>query len=187
VDSHLAVVGIDISIGLPDTGQRQGDVLAYKLLGPRRSSVFMTPVRAALQAGSDAAAIEETSSGPARVSPLRCTGYTRRSSRSTSGPDMPGGGSWRCTQRCRLRRWPARRCLRQANVGRSAPSPALARRRWRRPADDVGEAGRHAAVDDVLDAGAAAWTASRVATGAATPLPDPPVEYLDGWPAAIWI
>jgi predicted RNase H-like nuclease len=54
-------------------------------------------------------------------------------------------------------------------------------------ADNVGEAGRHAAVDDVLDAGAAAWTALRVATGAATPLPDPPIEHSDGWPAAIWV
>jgi predicted RNase H-like nuclease len=53
-------------------------------------------------------------------------------------------------------------------------------------ADELGQAGRHAAVDDVLDAGAAAWTAARVATGAATPLPDPPVEHSDGWPAAIW-
>ncbi|MPY99280.1 MAG: DUF429 domain-containing protein [Actinophytocola sp.] len=49
-----------------------------------------------------------------------------------------------------------------------------------------GEAGRHAAVDDVLDAGAAAWTAARVATGTAMPLPNPPVEYADGWHAASW-
>jgi predicted RNase H-like nuclease len=55
-----------------------------------------------------------------------------------------------------------------------------------RLADDVGAAGRLAAVDDVLDAGAAAWTAGRVATGAAMSLPDPPVEHSDGWPAAIW-
>ena len=43
---HLAVIGIDIKIGLPDTGRRQADVLAYKLVRPRRSSVFMTPVPA---------------------------------------------------------------------------------------------------------------------------------------------
>ena len=53
--------------------------------------------------------------------------------------------------------------------------------------DDIGPAGRHAAVDDVLDAGVAAWTAIRVATGQAQPLPDPPVAYSDGWPAAIWV
>ena len=53
--------------------------------------------------------------------------------------------------------------------------------------DDLGPAGRLAAVDDVLDAAAAAWTAARVAAGTATPLPDPPVEHDDGWPAAIWV
>jgi predicted RNase H-like nuclease len=42
--------------GLPDTGRGAADVLAYQLVGPRRSSVFMTPVRAALEAGSHAAA-----------------------------------------------------------------------------------------------------------------------------------
>ena len=47
-----AVIGIDIPIGLPDTGRRQADVLAYTLVGPRRSSVFMTPVRAALEAAA---------------------------------------------------------------------------------------------------------------------------------------
>src|SRR5258706_14438130 len=58
MDGRLAVIGIDIPIGLPDTGRRQADVLAYRLVGPRRSSVFMTPVRAALEAGSHAAAVE---------------------------------------------------------------------------------------------------------------------------------
>lgn len=57
VDGHLAVIGIDIPIGLPDTGRRQADVLAYQLVGPRRSSVFMTPVRAALEAVSHPAAV----------------------------------------------------------------------------------------------------------------------------------
>src|ERR1700716_2323536 len=57
MDGRLAVVGIDIPIGLPDTGRRQADVLASKLVGPRRSSVFMTPVRAALEAGSHGAAV----------------------------------------------------------------------------------------------------------------------------------
>jgi predicted RNase H-like nuclease len=44
VGGHLAVIGIDIPIGLPDTGRRRADVLAYQRLGRRRSSVFMTPV-----------------------------------------------------------------------------------------------------------------------------------------------
>jgi predicted RNase H-like nuclease len=185
---HLAAIGIDIPIGLPDTGRRQADVLAYKRVGPRRSSVFMTPVRAALEAGSHAAAVEvnkeRTGEGlSAQVYGLHLKIFevdvwARHAGRrvvevhpevsfaTLAGSPLPDGKrTWAgAHQRRRL----------LADAGVHLP-------------DDVGEAGRHAAVDDVLDAGAAAWTATRVATGAATPLPNPPVEYSDGWPAAIWV
>ncbi|GIE10469.1 hypothetical protein Afe05nite_23090 [Paractinoplanes ferrugineus] len=52
--------------------------------------------------------------------------------------------------------------------------------------DDLGTPGRQAAVDDILDAAAAAWSALRVANGTATSLPCPPEAHADGWPAAIW-
>jgi predicted RNase H-like nuclease len=55
-----------------------------------------------------------------------------------------------------------------------------------RLAGDLGPAGALAAVDDVLDAGAAAWAARRVRSGDARPLPDPPEVFSDGWPCAIW-
>ncbi len=41
----LAVIAIDIPIGLPDTGRRQADLLVRKAVGPRWASVFVTPVR----------------------------------------------------------------------------------------------------------------------------------------------
>ena len=47
-DGPLAVVAIDIPIGLPDRGRRQAEVLARKAVGTLTSSVFMTPTRAAL-------------------------------------------------------------------------------------------------------------------------------------------
>lgn len=50
------VIGIDIPIGLPHSGGREADLEARKLLGPRRSSVFMTPSRSALGAMSYAEA-----------------------------------------------------------------------------------------------------------------------------------
>ncbi len=46
----LALVGIDIPIGLPDQGRRRCDVEARRLVGARRSSVFPAPPRAALAA-----------------------------------------------------------------------------------------------------------------------------------------
>jgi predicted RNase H-like nuclease len=52
---------------------------------------------------------------------------------------------------------------------------------------ELGLAGWNAGVDDVLDAGAAAWSARRFAAGEAISLPDPPEQFSDGWPAAIWV
>jgi predicted RNase H-like nuclease len=51
---------------------------------------------------------------------------------------------------------------------------------------DLGPAGEEAAVDDVLDAAAAAWTALRVFRGEAQPCPDPPELFSDGLASAIW-
>jgi predicted RNase H-like nuclease len=54
----LAVVAIDVPIGLPDRGRRRADLLARAVVGPRRAaSVFITPVRPALQAGDHAWAV----------------------------------------------------------------------------------------------------------------------------------
>jgi predicted RNase H-like nuclease len=39
-------------IGLPDAGRRMADTLARQAVGPRRASVFVTPVRAALEEAS---------------------------------------------------------------------------------------------------------------------------------------
>ncbi|MGB8385444.1 MAG: DUF429 domain-containing protein, partial [Dermatophilaceae bacterium] len=43
------VIAVDMPIGLPASGQRQADRLAHGCLGPRRTSIFMTPVRPALE------------------------------------------------------------------------------------------------------------------------------------------
>lgn len=187
VGGRLAVIGIDIPIGLPDTGRRQADVLAHQRVGSRRSSVFMTPVRAALASDTHAAAVEVNRQRAgegvsAQVYGLRAKilevdqwardagcrvveVHPEVSFATLAGSPLPDG----------KRTWAGahhrRRMLAEAGI---------------HLADDLGEAGRRAAIDDVLDAGAAAWTAARVATGTATPLPDPPAQHSDGWPAAIW-
>ena len=50
--------------------------------------------------------------------------------------------------------------------------------------DELGDAGA-VQLDDVFDAAAAAWSAHRIATGAARTLPEPP-EVVDGRAVAIW-
>lgn len=44
----VGAVGIDIPIGVPDSGSRECDVALRKYLGPRRSSVFPEPIRITL-------------------------------------------------------------------------------------------------------------------------------------------
>jgi predicted RNase H-like nuclease len=51
-DSPAVVTAIDIPIGLPSSAPRRVDGEARKLLGPRASSVFPAPARAALAAQS---------------------------------------------------------------------------------------------------------------------------------------
>jgi predicted RNase H-like nuclease len=53
-----AAVGIDIPIGLPSLRPRACDIAARARLGPRRSSVFPSPLRCVLEAPSYAAACE---------------------------------------------------------------------------------------------------------------------------------
>jgi len=51
---------------------------------------------------------------------------------------------------------------------------------------DLGLTRQQVGVDDVLDASAVAWTAARLARGAAMCVPDPPQRFSDGVAAAIW-
>lgn len=51
-------IAIDIPIGLPTGGPREADVLAREFLGARRNSVFLTPVREAIEAQTHALATQ---------------------------------------------------------------------------------------------------------------------------------
>ncbi len=64
-DGALAALAVDMPIGLPDDGSRRADQEARHRLGPRRGSVFPTPVRATLGAidYADALAISRRVSG----------------------------------------------------------------------------------------------------------------------------
>jgi predicted RNase H-like nuclease len=77
----LSVIAIDIPIGLPDQGRHQADLLVRKAVGPRRASVFMTPVRPALEAADYASA----TASQARASHVKRSPCRPRSARSTAG------------------------------------------------------------------------------------------------------
>lgn len=186
-DGSLAVVGIDIPIGLPASGAREADRLARTLVGKRWQSVFMTPIRAALEAPThpEATALSSAATGKGisqqayRLGPkiLEVDAWVRRTDRTVievhpevSFATLAGHplehpkSTWAGVEE--------RRAL-LATVGLVLPA-------------DVGEAGAMAAVDDVLDAAAVSWTATRYARGAAVSYPPTAEDFGDGPSAAIW-
>jgi len=55
--TDAAAVGVDMPVGLPDTGRRECDLIAKALLGRAHSRVFLTPPRAVLYAAGYAEAL----------------------------------------------------------------------------------------------------------------------------------
>jgi predicted RNase H-like nuclease len=185
--SRLAVVGIDMPLHLSDDGHRSCDLEARRHLGAKRSSLFVTPPRAALTAATyeEACAIARRATGSA-----------------------PSRQAWALrTKVLELDRWwvdapcPVHEVHPEMSFSVMTGAPILARKTtWaglttRRAAlakqgidvpDDLGPAGRLAGADDVLDAAAVAWTARRILTGDALTFPDPPVDLGDGRRQAIW-
>lgn len=185
-DGDLEVIGIDMPIGLPDSSERQADLLVRAELGKRRSSIFMTPVRPAITATIHAEASDINraltgkglsrqsfnlskkilevdkwiSSAPARVVEV----HPEFSFAKMNGAPL----------RFRKSNWAGfheRRSL-LAEQGINVPG-------------DIGPAGV-TGLDDVLDAAAASWSAARVSQGLGLPYPNPPEKFSDGLEAAIW-
>jgi predicted RNase H-like nuclease len=174
-DGGLAALGIDMPIGLPDSGPRSADVEARARLGPRRASLFPTPPRAVLGALDYTDALERSRAATGRgisrqafhllpkmrevaaaarpeLQPALCEVHPETSFAALGGAP------------CRHpKRTPAGRAERVALLAPVVDGldAALAMR-------TVG-----VAADDVLDACVAAWTAARVAAGTAEWLGDP--------------
>ena len=183
----LAAVGIDIPIGLPDRGRRRADELARRVIGRLGSSVFMTAVRPALEAPDHASAV---------VLNRRLAG--EGVSRQAYGlrAKLFQVDAW-----VRSARQPVIEVHPEVSFAQMNGGPLTARKStWAGAAirsellaahgialrGTLGLDGLAVGVDDVLDAGAAAWSARRYAEGRAVPRPDPPEVFDDGWPAAIW-
>ena len=183
----IEVVAIDMPIGLPDAGRRRADVLARAAVGELWASVFLAPVRAAMEAEDhpSAAAISRDRAGEG----ISVQAFGLR-------PKVRQIDAWvRHTDHRVVEVHPevSFATLAGAPLAERKSTWAGATRRRRLLAaagiplaDDLGAAGRAAAVDDVLDAAVAAWTARRVARGEARPMPDPPEVFSDGVECAIW-
>jgi predicted RNase H-like nuclease len=182
----LAAIAVDMPIGLPDQGHRQADLLARAFIRPRQSSVFLTPVRQALgirqhhranvvnqehtgqglsiQAFSLLPKIQEVDDWLPKAPCPVVEVHPEVSFTELTGSPLSSKKSWAGAEQRRT-------ALRKAGLSLDGP---------------LAEAGKVAAVDDILDAAVAAWTARRVHAGVAIALPNPPEPMPDGIQAAIW-
>lgn len=173
-DGDLALVAVDMPIGLPERGARACDRAARRALGPRRSSVFPTPIRALVGSTDYAAALAtarrlDNGRGLSRqaFNLLPAIAEVDRAARAL-GPGQParlvevspelsfarlGGGPMPDPKRTDAGRRRRRELLLRhvAGVRRILEAPAP----------------RGAAADDVADACAALWSARRVLAGVA--------------------
>jgi len=186
-DGRTDAVAIDIPIGLPDNSLRLADELARVAAGGRWQSVFMTPVRDALLAGDHATAVAVNrrlaGTGVSRQAYglrskiFEVEAWMRDCGRTVveAHPEVCFAAMAGSPLTTRKKTWAGaeqrRKLLDRAGI---------------RLKSDLGMAGEMAAVDDILDAAATAWTARRLVTGEATSMPERPEVFSDGIECAIW-
>jgi predicted RNase H-like nuclease len=187
-------IGLDMPIGLPEAGPRECDRRARACLGrPRSASVFPAPIRAALRARTR----EEASRITARRDGRRVGAQAWALYRKVRAVDELLAASAQARRRIRevhpevsFWAWNGHRALR---AGKRSGAGREERRRlvegWLGAGVLAAARGKHArsdvADDDILDALAALWTATRIAEGRARTLPEDPPLDATGLPMAI--
>lgn len=187
--SELAVVAIDIPIGLPDAGGRRADALARRALPGKGSSVFTTLTRAAYAAptyeqgrAANLAATDGTRSASAQAYALR----SRILDVDTWVRTRPTVAVIEVHPELSFARMTGTPIL----TSKKDPAGLRARRDALEAAGLVAPAwyrGSGFGEDDLLDACAAAWSAARYAAGDAESLPEVPEVFSDGISASIWV
>lgn len=189
----LAVLAIDIPIGLTESGPRQCDVMARREIGPRASSVFPAPIRAVLEAMTydEASRIsrERQNCGMSKQTFAICPKIRSIDEALRSNPGLRdrvcevhpevsfrawNGGAAMTDPKKTLTGGSARLRLVSAHFGDEAFGAVRANYSRRDVADD-----------DILDAFAALWTAERIAAGRARTLPEQPPTDDTGLPMRI--
>jgi predicted RNase H-like nuclease len=178
-----AAIAVDMPIGLPEGVEpRLADLQARAFVGPRRSSVFETVPRAALEAPTHAEAVR-------RCQELIGRGLSAQSyalaAKIFEVEESKDDRVWEVHPEvsfCALAGTPL-------VASKKTYNGVMHRQALLRAAGivlpySIGLAG-DAAADDVLDAAAAAWSAHRIASGTASSLPTPP-QVIGGQPVAIW-
>ena len=189
-DRARVVVGVDMPLGLLESGWRQADRAARGLLGPRRSSVFAIPPRAVWAQMSYPAANqlcrELTGQGlSAQAWGLRAKLLEANQYREACEHPMyevhpelafgaMAGAPLDYSKHTAAGRELRRELLARAGIVLPASSSGRVAGTW------VAGCYGAAPVTDTLDAAAVAWSAGRIAAGQAVILPDRPQRDSQG-------
>lgn len=180
---HLAVLTVDIPIGLSDTGPRECDIQARRLLTSiRGSSVFPAPVRAAIDAPTyaEACSRSEEACGKRLSKQAHAIMWRIREVDQLlrAEPELQSRVREIHPEVC-FCVWAGRpmQHAKRTREGR-AERLELVDEHFRAAFDDLRPSipQRMAADDDLLDAFAALWTAERILRGEATTVPVMPQE-----------
>lgn len=185
--ADVTVVAIDIPIGFATSGFRAADVEAQRFLGRRRAAVFRVPCRAVLEAETHAEAtavsLELCGRGVSqqayalRTKIFEVEAWVPRAPAAVYEvhPEVSFGVLMGGPVRASKKTWAGMVERREALAAHGIVLDRVG-----------GDAASHAAVDDMLDAAVAAWTAGRILTGHARSFPVTPDTDADGRPVAIW-
>lgn len=170
----VAVIAIDIPIGLPDNGSRRADELVRDALPGKASAVFRTLTRSAYSAEADDESREAWLLGP-KI--LQIDAWVR----GTPGSIVIEIHPELCFARLEgnpilvEKRTEEGITRRRAALARAGIVPP----RW--------YSGAGFAEDDLLDASVAAWTAVRHLNRESESLPEVPEVFSDGLASAVWV
>lgn len=178
-------IGIDIPIGLPGRDVRTADRMARRFVGARRSSVFTTPPRRVLEAGTYAEArriADDTWVQGVSAQAYRLRDRILEVAVSSAADDrfreVHPEASFRAMAGAPLS-FPKKQWNGQAERRRLLEAAGIVL------PDRLPGAAGEVPPDDLLDAAAAGWSAARIGRGIAGSLPDPP-ERIAGRQVAIW-
>jgi predicted RNase H-like nuclease len=206
------IIAIDIPIGLPDRSGSKGrtpERLVRPLLGARQSSVFSIPSRAAVYAAVDETIPEHDrfrhACAIARDTSAECKGVSKQAfgifrkiidvDRLLREREGLAARVFECHPETSFWVMNGETPLPEPKKVKNRPyAPGLDLRRGLLVAegfdagllDDSVARACGAGLDDLIDAGAAAWTAARIACGQAKSFPEPPEHDSFGLPVAIW-
>ncbi len=190
----VEIAAVDVPIGLPGRAHREADLLARKSLGePRRRSVFPCPLRATLGARSWEEACERTEQIDGRRVSRQTFGILRK---IEEADEFVRSDAWACRTiyevhpELSFAKWsgapmvygkksPAGRDERCRLIAATFGPDAFATVRQSVRGNQVGS-------DDVMDAFAAVWTASRIRAGTAEPFPVDRVLDTENVPMQMW-